>query len=111
VDEEYLAKNGITFVSAPGSNSNSVSEYIIAALLELAQSQSFSLKDKTIGIVGVGSVGSKVWRKVKALGMHVLLNDPPLQRLGSNYPLHSLEKLMEADIITLHVPLTRSDLM
>jgi erythronate-4-phosphate dehydrogenase len=108
VDEEYLAKNGITFVSAPGSNSNSVSEYITAALLELAQSKGFSLNDKTIGIVGVGNVGSKVWRKAKALGMQVLLNDPPLQRLGSSYPLHSLEKLMEADIITLHVPLTRS---
>jgi erythronate-4-phosphate dehydrogenase len=108
VDEEYLAKNGITFVSAPGSNSHSVGEYITAALLELAQSKGFSLNGKTIGIVGVGSVGSKVWRKAKALGMQVLLNDPPLQRLGSSYPLHSLEKLMEADIITLHVPLTRS---
>jgi erythronate-4-phosphate dehydrogenase len=108
VDEEYLAKNGITFVSAPGSNSNSVSEYITAALLELAQSKGFSLNEKTIGIVGVGNVGSKVWRKAKALEMQVLLNDPPLQRLGSSYPLHSLEKLMEADIITLHVPLTRS---
>ena len=108
VDEEYLAQNGITFVSAPGSNSNSVGEYITAALLELAQSNGFSLNDKTIGIVGVGNVGSKVWRKAEALGLRVLLNDPPLQRLGSNYPLHSLEKLMEADIITLHVPLTRS---
>jgi erythronate-4-phosphate dehydrogenase len=110
VDEEYLAKNGITFVSAPGSNSNSVGEYITAALLELAQSKGFSLNDKTIGIVGVGNVGSKVWHKAKALGMQVLLNDPPLQRLGSSYPLDSLEKLIEADIITLHVPLTRSGL-
>jgi erythronate-4-phosphate dehydrogenase len=108
VDEEYLAKNGITFVSAPGSNSQSVSEYITAALLELAQSKGFSLTGKTIGVVGVGNVGSKVWHKVKTLGMQVLLNDPPLQRLGSTYSLHSLEQLMEADIITLHVPLTRS---
>jgi erythronate-4-phosphate dehydrogenase len=108
VDKEYLAKNGITFVSSPGSNSNSVSEYVTATLLELAQNKNFSLDDKTIGIVGVGSVGSKVWRKVETLGMQVLLNDPPLQRLGSSYPLHSLEQLMEADIITLHVPLTRS---
>jgi len=108
VDKEYLAKNGITFVSAPGSNSHSVSEYITAALLELAHNRGFSLRDKTIGIVGVGNVGSKVWSKAEALGMRVLLNDPPLQKLGSSYPLHSLEKLMEADIITLHVPLTRS---
>jgi len=108
VDEEYLEKNGITFVSAPGSNSNSVSEYITAALLDLAQIHGFMLHDKTIGIIGVGNVGSKVWRKAEALGMRVLLNDPPLERQGSSYPLHSLDVLMNADIVTLHVPLTRT---
>jgi erythronate-4-phosphate dehydrogenase len=108
VDEEFLGKNGITFVSAPGSNSNSVGEYITATLLESAHNKGFSLNDKTIGIVGVGSVGSKVWHKAKALGMQALLNDPPLQRLGSKYTLHSLDALMEADIVTLHVPLKRS---
>jgi len=40
--------------------------------------------------------------------MRVLLNDPPLQRQGSRYPLHSLDDLMNADILTVHVPLTRS---
>jgi len=108
VDEEYLKKNGIAFISAPGSNANSVGEYITAALLELAHEKGFSLHDKTIGIVGVGNVGSNVWRKAEALGLRVLLNDPPLQRLESSYPLHPLEKLMEADIMTLHVPLIRS---
>ena len=108
VDEEYLAKSGIAFVSAPGSNSNSVSEYITAALLELTQINGFSFHDKTIGIIGVGNVGSKVWRKAEALGLRVLLNDPPLERMGSSYPLHTLDELMEADIVTLHVPLTRT---
>jgi erythronate-4-phosphate dehydrogenase len=108
VDEEYLKKNGITFVSAPGSNSNSVSEYITAALLELAHSNGFMLHEKTIGIIGIGNVGSKVWRKAEALGMRVLLNDPPLERQGSGYPLHSLDEMMDADIVTLHVPLTRT---
>jgi erythronate-4-phosphate dehydrogenase len=108
VDKEYLLKNGITFVSAPGSNANSVGEYIVSALLELARAVGFGLHDKTIGIVGVGNVGSNVWRKTEALGMKVLLNDPPLERSGSKYPLHSLDELMQADIITLHVPLTRS---
>ncbi|MCX6121630.1 MAG: 4-phosphoerythronate dehydrogenase [Ignavibacteriales bacterium] len=108
VDEEYLKKNGITFVSAPGSNSNSVSEYITAALLELAHSKGFSLHEKTIGIIGVGNVGSKVWRKAEALGLRVILNDPPLERQGSSYPLHSLDEVMEADIVTLHIPLTRT---
>jgi erythronate-4-phosphate dehydrogenase len=108
VDQGYLAKNGIKFISAPGSNANSVGEYIVAVLLELAHSKGFSLSGKTIGIVGVGNVGSNVWRKVEALGMHVLLNDPPLEQHASRYPLHPLDKLMESDIITLHVPLTRT---
>ena len=108
VDKEYLAKNGISFVSAPGSNSNSVSEYVTGALLELAHIKGFSLQDTTIGIIGVGNVGSKVWRKAEALGLRVLLNDPPLERQGSTFPLRSLDELMEADILTLHVPLTRS---
>ena len=110
IDKEYLAKNGIAFVSAPGSNSNSVSEYITAALLELACSQGFSLHEKTIGIIGVGNVGTKVWHKAEALGLRVLLNDPPLERQGSIFPLRSLDELMEADIVTLHVPLTRTGL-
>jgi erythronate-4-phosphate dehydrogenase len=108
VDEQYLAENGIAFISAPGSNANSVGEYMTAAMLELAHTKHFSLRDKTIGIVGVGNVGYNVWRKVEALEMRVLLNDPPLERQGSKYPLHSLDELMEADIITLHVPLTRT---
>jgi erythronate-4-phosphate dehydrogenase len=106
IDESYLARKGIVFASAPGSNANSVAEYIISALLESARRKDYELRGKTIGIVGVGNIGSKVWQKVEALGMQVLLNDPPLQRNGIKYPLHSLDELMEADIITLHVPLT-----
>jgi erythronate-4-phosphate dehydrogenase len=108
VDTDYLAKEGIAFVSAPGSNANSVGEYMASALLELAHSKGFALNEKTIGIVGVGNVGSNVWRKAEALGLKVLLNDPPLQDEGSEYPLHPLDELMRADIMTLHVPLTRS---
>ena len=77
-------------------------------LLELAYKKGFDLNGKSIGIVGVGNVGSKVWRKLESLGMKVMLNDPPLQRRGSSYSLLPLEDLMDADIITLHVPLTRS---
>jgi len=82
-----------------------------AALLELAYSQGFSLHEKTIGIIGVGNVGTKVWHKAEALGLRVLLNDPPLERQGSIFPLRSLDELMEADIVTLHIPLTRTGSM
>ncbi len=108
VDVEYLHSRKIGFASAPGSNANSVAEYIVAALLLLARRKGFSLKEKTIGVVGVGNVGSKVVRNAKAFGMTVLKNDPPLARASSDTSFLSLDELMNADIITVHVPLTKT---
>ncbi len=106
VDGEYLRTHGIGFASAPGSNANSVAEYIVAALLTIAQRKGFALQGKTIGVVGVGNVGSKVVLNAKALGMTVLQNDPPLSRATGNSSFVALDDLMDADFITLHVPLT-----
>jgi erythronate-4-phosphate dehydrogenase len=62
----------------------------------------------TLGIVGVGNVGAKVARVAEALGMKVLLNDPPRARKEGNESFVSMEKLKEqSDIISLHVPLNR----
>jgi erythronate-4-phosphate dehydrogenase len=66
------------------------------------------LTDLTLGIVGVGHVGSAVERKARALGMKVLLNDPPRQIREGNPNLLPLARVLhEADVISLHVPLTR----
>jgi len=108
VDREYLERRGIGFASAPGSNANSVAEYVVAALLVLGRRKGFRLENKTIGIVGVGNVGSRVAQKAEALGMRVLRNDPPLQRETGDPRFLPLEALFDADIITFHVPLTRS---
>ncbi len=109
VDGEYLRSKGISFVSAPGSNANSVAEYIAAALLCWSRRTKLSLKTKTLGIVGVGNVGSKVEKVAQALGMNYLLNDPPLARATGSPAYRPLEELMDADFITLHVPLTKED--
>ncbi|HUI06019.1 MAG TPA: 4-phosphoerythronate dehydrogenase PdxB [Verrucomicrobiae bacterium] len=108
VDEPCLRERGIGFASAAGSNANSVAEYVVAALLEMAHRHGFRLRDQTLGVVGVGNVGSRVVRYAEALGMRVLPNDPPRQRaenLPQFVPLPHV--LTGADIITLHVPLTR----
>jgi erythronate-4-phosphate dehydrogenase len=110
VDLEYLAANGIGFASAPGSNANSVAEYIAAALLVWSERTGEALNGKTIGVVGVGNVGSRVVRVAKALGMNVILNDPPLARKTGDSSFLPLDELMGADVLTLHVPLTRSGL-
>ena len=125
VDVDYLHHRGIGFASAPGSNANSAAEYIIAALLEIARRKGISLAGKSIGVIGVGNVGSRVTSKCEAMGMHVLRNDPPLYRLVCSVPVRAsekerltaslqtgpkyvpLENLYGCDFITIHTPLTR----
>jgi erythronate-4-phosphate dehydrogenase len=106
IDTEYLAKNSVGFASAPGSNANSAAEYVIAGLLEIGRKYKIELEGMSIGIVGVGNVGSRVARKCAALGMKVLLNDPPLQRESGDAKYVPIEELYGCDFITLHTPLT-----
>ncbi len=110
IDKEYLLKNNIGFSDAIGSNANSVAEYFTAALLEIAERHNFSLTGKSVGIIGVGHVGSLVDKKARALGMTTLLNDPPRQRAEKDFNGCSLDEALAADIVTFHVPLTKDGL-
>lgn len=110
VDIDCLRQKGIGFSSAPGCNANSVSEYVIAALLEMAVKKGMVLSETTIGIIGVGNVGSTVEEKAKALGLEVILHDPPLKDKTDDNKYRPLDEIFDADIITLHVPLTREGL-
>jgi len=106
IDTNYCDESGIRWTNAPGCNSKSVEQYVASALFVLAERKGFKLKGKTIGIVGVGQVGSKVARVCEFLGMNVLLNDPPRAREEGQDKFCSLDYIMQnADIITLHVPL------
>ena len=107
VDVDYLKNGGIGFASAPGSNANSVADYLVAALLSVAQKHKITLEGKSIGVVGVGNVGGKVAKKCAALGMIVKLNDPPLFRQTGDSKYQPLNELFDCDFITLHTPLAR----
>ena len=106
IDVDYLRRNNIGFASAPGSNANSAAEYVIAGLLEIGRKYDLDLEGKSIGIIGVGNVGSRVAKKCAALGMQLYLNDPPLQRQTGDTKYLPLEELFDCDFITLHTPLT-----
>ena len=110
IDTVYCDKHKIRWTNAPGCNSSSVQQYITAALLKLALDHHYDLEDKTIGIVGVGNVGSKVEKIARILGMNVLLNDPPRARKEGAGNFVSFDKILnESDIVTVHVPLCFMD--
>ncbi len=108
IDAAALEEQGIYWCAAPGCNANSVSEYLVAALLVLARRHGFDLEGKTIGVIGCGNVGSRVIKKCEALGMRVLRNDPPLAAVAADPDYSPLEYVLEeSDIVTLHVPLVK----
>jgi erythronate-4-phosphate dehydrogenase len=108
VDRDYLQQRGIGFATAPGSNATSAAEYVVSALMVLSEQQGFDLAGKTVGIIGCGNVGSRVQQKLSVLGMHCRVNDPPLQAGGGHDDFVSLDEVLQADIVTVHVPLTKA---
>lgn len=108
IDQPYLKEQGIHFYSAQGCNANSVAEYIITCLLITAEKHQFNLNEKTLAIIGVGNVGSLVFKKAQALGINCLLNDPPKVKQQPEFTnsYTDLENCLKADIITVHTPLT-----
>jgi erythronate-4-phosphate dehydrogenase len=106
VDTRYLSDHAIGFAGAPGSNADSVADYLTAALLFFSRAGKRDLSKLTLGIVGAGNVGRRVLKRAQAMGMRCLRNDPPLKRLTQDEALLGLsDVLSESDIISLHVPL------
>src|SRR5690606_35663057 len=140
VDEGWLREAGVAFASAPGSNAESVVEYVLAALLALAAQpgegprgrqvgsvgagqarralvalaaeRGEGLRGRTLGVVGAGQVGGRLIPRAEALGLRVLASDPPLAEAagarGAAAAFAPLSQILaEADVVTLHTPLTR----
>lgn len=109
IDTDYCQRHNISWYNAAGCNSAAVCQYIEAAIEE-AQSQ-HKIHGNTIGIIGVGHVGTLVARMAKEKGYHVLLNDPPRQltdseQLSQEGEVCSMKEIAQkADIITFHTPL------
>lgn len=112
VDGDLLRARGIPFAHAPGSNAESVVEYVLAALAILAVRKGSPLVSRTVGVVGCGNIGGRLAARLEHLGVHVLRCDPPLaeaaEACGESHPYLPLEALIErADTFSFHVPLER----
>ena len=130
IDVDEATRRGIMVVNAPTANTISAAEHTIALILTLARHipqanavlksgvwrradfMGTEVRDKTLGIIGLGKVGSAVARRARGLEMKVITNDPFISidhARNLQVELVSLEYLLkESDFITLHVPLTAS---
>ena len=107
IDTDYCAEAGIVWTNCPGCNAGSVEQYVHSVLLLLKQKKGLDLAKSTIGIVGVGHVGSRVKRMAESLGMRVLLNDPPRADKGEQGFVDLETIAQECDVITFHTLLNR----
>lgn len=107
IDTDYCRKAGIVWTNCPGCNAGSVEQYVHSALLLLKREKGLDLAKATLGIVGVGHVGSRVARMAEALGMKVLLNDPPRADKGEEGFVSLQTLARQCDVITFHTPLNR----
>ncbi|ATR92695.1 4-phosphoerythronate dehydrogenase PdxB [Porphyromonas gingivalis] len=107
IDREYCESHGILWRNSPGCNATAVAQYVMCCLCRLALREGFSLKEKVMGIVGVGHVGGELKRLASAYGMEFLLCDPPRSEAEQDNSFLPLSRLAEqCDIISFHVPLT-----
>ncbi len=126
VDKHAAKMLGIPVFNAPFSNTRSVAELVIAEAIMLMRevplknaaahrgewiksaSQSFEIRNKNIGIVGYGHIGSQVSILAEALGMNVYYYDIEKKlSLGKATACDTLEELLQvSDVVTLHVPET-----
>ena len=126
VDLGAARKLGIPVFNAPYSNTRSVAELVIAEAIMLLRgipqknalchrggwtksaTGSFETRDKVLGIVGYGHIGTQVGVLAEGLGMRVIFYDIEAKlSLGNARAVHSMDELLErADVVTLHVPET-----
>lgn len=128
VDVAAATRAGVLVLNAPGSNSISAGEHTIAIILALSRLlidanatmhaetwerkrfHPFDLQGKTLGIVGLGRVGSVVAERLQAFGMHVISYDPYISAERFNElgvePVTYQDLLTRSDVVTFHVPLS-----
>jgi len=105
IDRDYLQQRQIGFRHAPGSNANSVVEYVLAAIAGVSDYLEQVLAGAPVGIVGYGSIGGAVAARLRALGINYCVYDPWLDRETIDHPAE-LADVLACTVVTLHAELT-----
>ncbi|NQV71017.1 MAG: 4-phosphoerythronate dehydrogenase [Pseudohongiella sp.] len=114
IDLAYLEKNEIHFADAKGSNANAVVEYCFAALAYAVLNKKLKIENCEVGIIGGGKVGGLFASKLAAMHINYRVYDPFLamqnavKKSDSQIQYSTLEEVLQCDVVSLHVPLTKS---
>jgi erythronate-4-phosphate dehydrogenase len=105
IDRDYLVRRNTGFAYAPGSNANSVVEYVLAAIAATTDKLEMLLAGGSVGIVGYGVIGKAVAARLGALGIDYRVYDPWLDPQAVRHAA-TLSRVLESDVVTLHPELT-----
>jgi len=105
LDTHWLDAQSIPWAAAPGCNADAVGDYVLAVMALAAEEQGRDLSDYSVGIVGAGNVGGRLWQRLIALGLSVKVSDPPRESDGET-GFSPLETVLSQDVVCLHTPLT-----
>ena len=106
IDTEFCNAHGITVARAAGCNARGVLQWVAAVLVDICRREGCEPADRTLGIVGVGNVGSLVKEYAERWGFKLLCCDPPRKEREGLSDFISLQELIpQVDILTLHTPL------
>ena len=103
IDLDYLAQNNIQFSSAPGCNAQAVVDYVLSGLLTLCEKWQAPLDSLSVGILGVGNVGSRLYKTLKGMGLNVIAYDPNMSEFSDS---KLSDAVWKQDVVTLHTPIT-----
>ena len=106
VNIDYLENHGVHFASAAGCNARAVAEYIGTSLILWGDRLDLNIHDYTVGIVGVGHVGSELAALLDDMLISYVAYDPPREIREQSFTSASLDEVLGCDILTFHVPLT-----
>lgn len=108
LDIEFLRRSGIRWCAAPGCNREAVADYVTAVYFQwLAEEAPRIRRLPQVAIIGYGHTGRSVAKRLRRIGVQVACYDPPKQRRGVRGLVSLSQALAPAEVITLHVPLTR----
>lgn len=109
IDIKTLFKNGVVVVNAPGCNAGGVLQYVYTTLFYVAQQKNIDLRGKTIGVIGAGNTGGRVYKYAPDFYLQHLENDPKREKREGSEEFCSLDYLLaNSDIVSCHVPLDKT---